>query len=87
MKDNNTKHFIIGVLSGLLFIPIIEEFMNVIMTWIQVLLLLPNKIILKGNKELTDLQSEEQEEQEYETSCIVFQIPNEEEYYDEDDDE
>ena len=60
--------------------------MNVIMTWIQVLLLLPNKIILKGNKELTDLQSEEQE-QEYETSCIGFQIPNGEEYYDEDDDE
>lgn len=58
--------------------------MNVIMTWIQVLLLLPNKIILKGNKELTDLQSEEQE---YETSCICFQIPNGEEYYDEDDDE
>lgn len=86
MKDNNTKHFIIGVLSGLLFIPIIEEFINVIMTWIQVLLLLPNKnkIILKGNKELTNLQSEEQE---YETSCIGFQIPNGEEYYDEDDDE
>lgn len=58
--------------------------MNVMMTWIQVLLLLPNKIILKGNKELTDLQSEEQE---YETSCISFQIPNGEEYYDEDDDE
>lgn len=58
--------------------------MNVIMTWIQVLLLLPNKIILKGNKELTDLQSEEQA---YETSCIGFQIPNGEEYYDEDDDE
>lgn len=58
--------------------------MNVIMTWIQVLFLLPNKIILKGNKELTDLQSEEQE---YETSCIGFQIPSREEYYDEDDDE
>lgn len=58
--------------------------MNVIMTWIQVLLLLPNKIILKGNKELTDLQSEEQE---YETSCIGFQIPNEEEYYDDDEDD
>lgn len=84
MKDNNTKHFIIGVLSGLLFIPIIEEFMNVIMTWIQVLLLLPNKIILKGNKELTDLQLKEQE---YETSCIGFQIPNGEEYYDDDEDE
>lgn len=56
--------------------------MNVIMTWIQVLFLLPNKIILKGNKELTDLQSEEQE---YETSCIGFQVPNSEEYYDEDD--
>ena len=49
--NNNTKHFIIGLLSGLLFIPVIEEFLNVIIAWIQVLILKPNKIVLKGNKE------------------------------------
>ena len=82
-KNNNTKHFIIGLLSGLLFIPVIEEFLNVIMAWIQVLLLKPNKIVLKGNKELSELQSEDEPVQ---TNCIGFQIPTDEEdeEYDED---
>ena len=78
-KNNNTKHFILGILSGLLFIPIIEEFLNVIMAWIQVLLLKPNKIVLKGNKDIAELQSEEEPVQ---TSCIGFQVANE----DDDDD-
>ena len=84
-KNNNTKHFIIGLLSGLLFIPVIEEFLNVIMAWIQVLLLKPNKIVLKGNKDITELQSEEEPVQ---TSCIGFQVSSEEDadYYDDDDD-
>ena len=72
--NNNIKHFIIGLLSGLLFIPVIEEFLNVIMAWIQVLLLKPNKIVLKGNKELSELQGEEP----VQTSCIGFQVSSEE---------
>ena len=84
-KNNNIKHFIIGLLSGLLFIPVIEEFLNVIMAWIQVLLLRPNKIVLKGNKELSELQSEDEPVQ---TSCIGFQVPSEadDDYYEDDDD-
>lgn len=81
--NNNTKHFIFGLLSGLLFIPVIEEFLNVIMAWIQVLLLKPNKIVLKGNKELAELQTPEEIQ---DTNCIGFQIPNENEYYNEDED-
>ena len=83
--NNNTKHFIIGLLSGILFIPVIEEFLNVIMAWIQVLLLKPNKIVLKGNKELSELQSEDEPVQ---TSCIGFQVPSEadDDYYEDDDD-
>ena len=84
-KNNTIKHFIIGLLSGLLFIPVIEEFLNVIMAWIQVLLLRPNKIVLKGNKELSELQSEDEPVQ---TSCIGFQVPSEadDDYYEDDDD-
>ena len=84
-KNNNTKHFIIGLLSGLLFIPVIEEFLNVIMAWIQVLLLKPNKIVLKGNKDIAELQSEEEPVQ---TSCIGFQVSSEEDddCYEDDDD-
>lgn len=83
--NNNTKHFIIGLLSGLLFIPVIEEFLNVIIAWIQVLLLKPNKIVLKGNKDIAELQSEEEPVQ---TSCIGFQVSSEEDddYYEDDDD-
>ena len=80
--NNNTKHFIIGLLSGLLFIPVIEELLNVIMTWIQVLLLRPNKIVLKGNKELSELQGEEPAQ----TSCIGFQVSSENDDEDYEDD-
>ena len=83
--NNNTKHFIIGLLSGLLFIPVIEEFLNVIMAWIQVLILKPNKIVLKGNKDIAELQSGEEPVQ---TSCIGFQVSSEEDddCYEDDDD-
>ena len=83
MDNNNTKHFIIGLLSGLLFIPVIEEFLNVIMAWIQVLLLKPNKIVLKGNKDIAELQSGEEPVQ---TSCIGFQVSSEEDDEDYEDD-
>lgn len=84
MKDKSIWHYILGLLSGLLFIPVIEEFSNVIMSYIQVLLLKPTKKVLKGNQEISDLQ----EASEYQVSnCIGFQIPSEDEYYyDEDDD-
>ena len=84
MKDNkNVWFYILGTLSGLLFIPIIEEFINVIMSWIQVLLLKPTKKVLKGNKKLEKYQEPEQYEQ---SNCIGFEIPNEDEYYYDDDD-
>ena len=81
MKDKSIWHYIFGLLSGLLLIPVIEEFSNVIMSWIQVLLLKPTKKVLKGNQEISDLQ----ESSEYQVSnCIGFQVPNEYEYYDDD---
>ena len=54
------------------------------MAWIQVLLLKPNKIVLKGNKDIAELQSEEEPVQ---TSCIGFQVSSEEDddYYEDDD--
>ena len=80
MKDNkNVWFYILGLLSGMLFIPVIEEFINVIMSWIQVLLLKPTKIVLEGNKEINEMQADEEYQQ---TNCIGFQIPsNDEEYY------
>ena len=77
--DKETKNYILGILTGLLFIPVIEEFLNVIISWIQVWLLKPTKIVLEGNKEINELQGDEEYQQ---TNCIDFQIPsNDEEYY------
>ncbi len=47
MDNKNIKHFLFGLVSGILLIPVAEELLNVIMSWIQVLLLKPNKIVLK----------------------------------------
>lgn len=82
--NKETKHYILGLLTSLLFIPVIEEFVNVIMSWIQVLMLKPTKIVLEGNKKIAELQSDEEYQ---ETSCIGFQVPNyEDEYYEDDED-
>lgn len=83
-NNKNVWFYILGILSGLLFIPIIEEFVNVIMAWIQVLMLKPSKKVLKGNKKLAKYQESEDYQQ---TSCIGFQIPNEDEYYYDDDED
>ena len=78
-KNKNVWFYILGILTGLLFIPVIEEFINVIISWIQVLLLQPTKIVLEGNKEINEMQADEEYQQ---TNCIGFQIPsNDEEYY------
>ena len=77
-KNKNVWFYILGILSGLLFIPVIEEFINVIISWIQVLLLQPTKIVLEGNKEINEIQADEEYQQ---TNCIGFQIPSDDEYY------
>ena len=82
-KNKSVWFYILGLLSGILFIPVIEEFINVIMSWIQVLILKPTEKVLKGNKELEKYQEPEEYQQ---TNCIGFHIPSDDEYdYDEDD--
>lgn len=83
MDDKNTKYYIFGLLSGLLFIPLIDELSNVIAAWIQVLILLPSKLVTKGNKELAEIAGEEIEEK---SPCIGFQISSEPEEYFENED-
>lgn len=83
-QNRNVWFYILGLLSGLLFIPVVEEFINVIMSWIQVLILKPTEKVLKGNKELEKYQESDEYQQ---TNCIGFQIPNEDDYYCDEDDE
>ena len=75
--NKETKYYIFGLLSGLLFIPIIEDFINVIAAWIQVLIVTPSKIVTKANSEISEMQGSQEES----TNVIGFSIPSTEEYY------
>ena len=75
--NKETKYYIFGLLSGLLFIPIIEDFINVIAAWIQVMIVTPSKIVTKANSEITEMQGCQEES----TNAIGFSIPSTEEYY------
>ena len=71
-----------GIISSILIIPLIEEFSNVLLAWMEYFKILPSKLVLKGNNELADLQSETQE---HDTYAIGFDYPTHEEtddYYD-----
>lgn len=71
-KNNKTiMAFILGILSYMLLIPIIDELTNVLLSWIEYLKIFPSKLVLKGNKELKELQSEDDIDSE--TYAIGFQ--------------
>ena len=82
MKNNSLKYFILGLSTGFVILPFIEELMNVANTWIQALMIKPSKIVLKGNNELAEMQNEETHQ---ETFCMGFQAPSDYEYCEEDD--
>ena len=75
--NKETKYYIFGLLSGMLFIPIIEDFINVIAAWIQVMIVTPSKIVTKVNSEISEMQGCQEES----TNAIGFSIPSTEEYY------
>lgn len=85
-KNNKTiMAFILGILSYMLLIPVIEEFTNVLLSWIEYFKILPSKLVLKGNKELKELQEEDGIESE--TYVFGFQYNQKEDFDDEYEDE
>ena len=81
-NNKTTMAFILGILSYILFIPVIEEFTNVLLSWIEYFKILPSKLVLKGNKQIKELQDED-EENESESCAIGCQYsPQEEDIYD-----
>lgn len=80
-KNNSLFLFIMGLFTGLVFIPLIQEGLNVIYTWIQAAIIKPSKIVAKGNIDLAEMQSSAEP---VNSSVIGFQYcPDEEEYDDE----
>lgn len=85
MKENKTLlSYILGACTIVIFLPIVEELVNVILSWIEYLKILPGKLVIKGNAELQELQSNSETE-EVDTCAIGFHyVPedNEDDYYD-----
>ena len=70
-KNNRTiLSFIFGVVFITLIYPIIDELTNVLLSWIEYLKILPSKLVLKGNKELKELQDDDEKSETY---AIGFQ--------------
>ena len=81
MKNRNLLSYIFGMLTVLLFVPLIEDLSAILSSWFQVLILKPTKLVLKGNKEIAELQANSQE---IDTHCIGFTLPVQEDFDDED---
>ena len=77
------RSYILGACTIVIFLPIVEEIVNVILSWIEYLKILPGKLVIKGNAELQELQSDFEVEST-DTCAIGFHYePETEEYYDE----
>ena len=72
------KAYIFGLVTGTLFIPIAEELLTLVSTWIEVAKIKPASIINKWNEEMAANNGEDEP-----TYAIGFEAPQpEEEYYD-----
>ena len=81
MKENKTLlSYILGACTIVIFLPIVEELVNVILSWIEYLKILPGKLVIKGNAELQELQSNSETE-EVDTCAIGFHYEPETEEY------
>ena len=74
-KDNHLPSYIWGLLTGLVFIPVISEALNIVYSYIQAALIKPTKIVLKGNQEVSEMQGEENDEEVVSSNNIGFTHP------------
>lgn len=78
MKNKNLLSYILGLATGFIFIPLIEELINVAFSWIEVLKTKPSGIINDWNKKMA---TEDQDGMDSDTYAIGFQYtPNEDDF-------
>lgn len=75
------KKYVLGLITGIAILPLLDELLNVVMLWIEVLKMKPSRIISDWNKEMG------KDEPATDTYAIGFQAPNDEECDDDDFDE
>ena len=74
------KIYILGMITSLVALPIINEVVEIICSFLEILKGISTKKVLKINKEIMDLQ---EQLEPVNTNCIGFEIPNTE--YEDDD--
>ena len=74
------KIYILGMITALVALPIVDEIVEIICSFLEILKGISTKKVLKINKEIMDLQSQLEP---VNTNCIGFEAPNTE-YYDDD---
>lgn len=74
------KIYILGMITTLVALPIIDEVVEIICSFPEILKGISTKKVLKINKDIMDLQ---EQLEPVNTSCIGFEAPNTQ-YYDDD---
>lgn len=74
------KIYILGMITALVALPIIDEIVEIICSFLEILKGTSTKKVIKINKEIMDLQ---EQLEPVNTNCIGFETPNTE-YYDDD---
>ena len=67
------KIYILGMITALVALPIIDEVVEIICSFLEILKGASTKKVLKINKEIMDLQ---EQLEPVNTNCIGFEIPN-----------
>ena len=83
MKNKNCLIYIVGILSSIMFIPIINDVTDIICNKLECIKGMQNLTITKINNDIMDAQNQDNEQ--VETRAIGFDIPNEEDYEEESD--
>ena len=78
---NKLKCYILGMMTIILAIPIIEQITEIVCGGLEVLKGKNTKKVMQINKEIEDLQMQLEP---INTNCIGFKVPNQEEYYEDD---
>ena len=73
------KKYILGFLTGVCLLPIIDSITELVQVALEVPKGKLSKKVMKLNNEIQDIQAESEP---VETSCIGFDVPEEVEYYD-----
>ena len=67
------KIYILGMITTLVALPIVDEIVEIICGFLEILKGISTKKVLKINKEIMDLQ---EQLEPVNTNCIGFEIPN-----------